>query len=95
MPSSGRFGIGTPNATPSSTVGWSSGRASLSFLIGPEKPVLIWARVMTRKRSAEKKKLKETEWIEQDEENDYIERVKKDAGKRRHRANIEDTAPKR
>ena len=50
---------------------------------------------MTRKRSAEKKKQKETEWEEQDEENEYMERDKKDAGKRRHRVNLEDTAPKR
>ena len=53
---------------------------------------------MTRKRSAEKKKEKETAWEEQEEEIEYIEymeRDKKDAGVRRHRSNPEDTAPKR
>ena len=52
---------------------------------------------MTRKRSVEKKKQKETEWEEQDEEIEYGERAKKDSGKRRHRSYPppEDTAPRR
>ena len=72
------------------------GQGQPEFLNGPQETG--WARVMTRKRSVEKKKEKETAWEEQEEEIEYIEymeRDKKDSGVRRHRSNPEDTAPKR
>ena len=74
------------------------GQDQPEFLNGPQETG--WARVMTRKRSVDKKKEKETAWVEQEEEIEYIEymeRDKKDSGVRRHHyhSNPEDTAPKR
>ena len=72
------------------------GQGQPEIFMGPKRPNR--ARVMTRKRSAEKKKQKEEAWEEPEEMIEYIEyreRDKKDSGVRRHRSNPEDTAPKR